>query len=58
MLGAVLVAIGLVVVGLYLVRVDTQIAVETGRSRPLLRNLGQLMALLGGLCLLGTLIGQ
>ena len=58
MLGAVLVAIGLVVVGLYLVRVDTQIAVETGRSRPLLRNLGQLMALLGGLCLLGMLIGQ
>jgi hypothetical protein len=58
MLGAVLVAIGMVVVGVYLVAVDTQVARQTGESRPLLRNLGQLLVLLGGLCLLGAIIGR
>jgi hypothetical protein len=57
MLGAVLVAIAMVVGGLYLVAVDTQVARQTGQSRPLLRNLGQLLALLGGLCLLGAIVG-
>ncbi len=58
MIGVVLVAILMVVVGLYLVSVDTQVTVQTGRSRPLLRNLGQLLALLGGLCVLGAIMGR
>ena len=58
MVGAILVAIAMVIGGLYLVAVDTQIIRETGRSRWLLRNLGQLLALIGGLCLLGTIIGS
>jgi hypothetical protein len=57
MLGAVLVAIGMVALGLYLVYDETQTAVRTGMRRPLLRNIGQLLALIGGLCLFGAIIG-
>jgi hypothetical protein len=57
MLGAVLVAIAMVVLGLYLVYVETQLQVQTGQRRSLLRNIGQLLALIGGLCLLGAIIG-
>jgi hypothetical protein len=57
MLGAVLVAIGMVALGLYLVYDETQVAVRTGIRRPLLRNIGQLLALIGGLCLFGAIIG-
>lgn len=58
MLGVVLVSICMVLGGLYLVAVETQVTVQTGQPRPLLRSLGQLLALLGGLCLLGAIIGR
>jgi hypothetical protein len=58
MFGAFLVAVGMVVLGGYLVHVETTFAVHTGQRKPLLRNVGQLLAVLGGLCLLGFLIGR
>lgn len=57
MLGAVLVAIAMVAIGLYLVAVETQLQAQTGQRRPLLRNLGQILVLIGGLCLLGAIVG-
>ena len=57
MVGAVLVAIAMVAIGLYLVAVETQLQRQTGQQRPLLRNLGQVLALIGGLCLLGAVVG-
>jgi hypothetical protein len=57
MVAAVLVAIAMVAIGLYLVAVETQFERQTGEARPLLRNLGQILALLGGLCLLGAMVG-
>jgi hypothetical protein len=47
MLGAVVVAIGMVALGLHLVDDETQTAVRTGMRRPLLRNIGQWLAIMG-----------
>lgn len=49
MLAAVPVAMGMVAVGLYLVYEETQTAVRTGMRRPRLRNIGQLLVLMGAL---------
>jgi hypothetical protein len=55
--GAVLIAVGMVAGGLFLVASDTKAIVHTGRGNPILRMIGQVLALLGGLCLLGFVIG-
>lgn len=52
-----LVSVGMVLIGLYLVAVDTQLIVQTGGGRPALRLIGQLLAVFGGLCVLGSIIG-
>ena len=57
MVGAVLVSIAMVAIGLYLVAVETQLQRQTGQQRPLLRNLGQILVLIGGLCILGAIFG-
>ena len=57
MVGAVLVSIAMVAIGLYLVAVETQLQRQTGQQRPLLRNLGQILVLIGGLCILGAIVG-
>lgn len=43
--------------GLYLVAADTKAIVHTGRGNLIVRTFGQILALLGGLCLFGFLIG-
>jgi len=52
-----LVAVGLVVGGLFLVYLETQAAVSTGIRRPGLRVIGWILVTIGGLCLLGLVTG-
>ena len=52
------VAIAILVLGLYLVSVDTHMIVQMGRGRPMLRLIGQLLAIFGGLCVLGVIFGR
>lgn len=54
----VLVASGIAALGLYLVYVETQAAVQTSVRRPGLRMIGWLLAAFGGLAILGTIVGH
>jgi hypothetical protein len=54
----VLVAVAIAALGLYLVYVETQTAVQAGIRRPGLRLIGWVLAAFGALAVLGTIVGQ
>jgi hypothetical protein len=56
--GAMLITIGMVAGGLYLVHIETRACIATGISRPGLRSLGWILAIIGGLALLGSVTGR
>jgi hypothetical protein len=53
----VLMALGITAFGLYLIYAETQEAIQTGNRRPVVRGIGKLLTVVGGLLLLGSIVG-